>query len=91
MPLHFQGEKLDCAYRLDLLVESRVVVEVKNVAHIESVYVAQMLTYLKLSQCEVGLILNFNVTRLTDGIKRVVRSKAHHPPRTPSLSGFLCD
>jgi GxxExxY protein len=73
MPVVFQGVKLDCGYRLDLLVEGRVVVEVKAVASLHPIFFATMMTYLKLSECEVGLIINFNVPRLTDGVKRVVR------------------
>jgi GxxExxY protein len=73
MPVLFQGERLDCAYRVDLLVEGIVVVELKTVAKLEPVHFAQMMTYLKLSQCEVGLLINFNVVRLVDGVRRVVR------------------
>ena len=74
LPVLFLGERLDCAYRLDLLVEGMVVVELKTVAKLEPVHFAQMMTYLKLSGCEVGLIINFNVTRLIDGLRRVVRA-----------------
>jgi GxxExxY protein len=73
MPLVFQGQKLDCGYRLDMLVEGRVVVEVKAVAKLDPVFFAKMMTYLKLAECEVGLIINFNVLRLMDGVRRVVR------------------
>jgi GxxExxY protein len=81
LPVLFLGERLDCAYRLDLLVEGMVVVELKTVAKLEPVHFAQMMTYLKLSGCEVGLIINFNVTRLIDGLRRVVRA---HDERTPT-------
>jgi GxxExxY protein len=74
MPVFFRGERLDCAYRIDLLVERMVVVELKTVAKLEPVHFAQMMTYLKLSGCEVGLLINFNVTRLVDGLRRVVRA-----------------
>lgn len=73
MPVIFRGERIDCGYRLDLLVEQRVVVELKAVAKLEPVHFAQMMTYLKLSGSVVGLLINFNVTRLTDGLRRVVR------------------
>lgn len=73
LPLVFQGQRLECGYRLDLLVERRVVVELKAIAALESVHFAQMMTYLKLSGCEVGLIINFNVVRLKDGLRRVIR------------------
>jgi GxxExxY protein len=72
MPLIFHGEHLDAGYRVDLLVEGLVVVELKSVAKLDPVHFAQMLTYLKLSGCQVGLLINFNVTRLTDGLRRVV-------------------
>lgn len=84
MPVVFQGERLDCGYRLDLLVEGRVVVEVKAVAQLAPIHFAQMLTYLKLSGCEVGLLINFNVTRLMDGVRRVVRG--YRAPPTPPRS-----
>lgn len=85
MPVLFQGERLDCAYRIDLLVEDIVVVELKTVAKLEPVHFAQMLTYLKLSDCEVGLIINFNVVRLVDGVRRVVRGyKERSLPSVPT-------
>jgi GxxExxY protein len=83
MPVVFQGERLECGYRLDLLVERSVVVELKSIAKLEPVHFAQMMTYLRLSGCEVGLLINFNVPRLTDGLRRVVRS--HRPPTPTSL------
>ena len=73
MPVVFQGERLECGYRVDLLVEGRVVVELKAIARFEPVHFAQMMTYLKLSGCEIGLLINFNVTRLKEGLRRVVR------------------
>lgn len=82
MPVVFQGERLECAYRLDLLVERQVVVELKTVSAFEKVHFAQLLTYLKFSNCEVGLLINFNVTRLMDGVRRVVRG---YPPTSGPL------
>jgi GxxExxY protein len=79
LPLIFQGERLDCAYRLDLLVERRVVVELKTVAALDPVHFAQMMTYLKLSNSEVGLLINFNVARLKDGLRRIVRGYRPSP------------
>jgi GxxExxY protein len=90
MPVIFQGERLDCAYRLDLLVEGVVVVELKTVAKLEPVHLAQMMTYLKLSGCEVGLIINFNVVRLVDGVRRVVRGYKYRSLPSDSL-GVLSD
>lgn len=83
MPVVFQGERLACGYRLDLLVEGLVVVELKAIAKLEPVHFAQMMTYLRLSGCEVGLLINFNVTRLMDGLRRVVRT--HRSPSPPPL------
>ena len=71
LPLVFEGVQLDCGYRLDLLVENCIVVELKSVKKIEDIHLAQMLTYLKLGKFKVGLLINFNVTSLRDGIKRV--------------------
>jgi GxxExxY protein len=71
MPLEYKGIKLDCGYRLDLLVENKVIVEIKAVDAINDVHIAQALTYLKLMDLRVGLIVNFNVAVLAKGIKRV--------------------
>jgi GxxExxY protein len=86
MPVVFRGDRLECGYRLDLLVEGRVVVELKAIAKLEPVHFAQMMTYLRLSGCEVGLLINFNVTRLTDGLRRVVRSYRPPTPTPPRPS-----
>src|SRR5438105_6468729 len=73
MPLVYRGQTMDIGYRLDLLVEDSVVVEVKAVERLEPVHSAQVLSYLRLSGCKVGLLINFNAKWLTpDGIKRVV-------------------
>ncbi len=72
MPLVYKDIKLEQGYRIDLLVEDRVVVEVKMVEAIADVHVAQTLTYLKLSGAKIGLIINFNVLKLTDGIRRLI-------------------
>jgi len=66
---------LDVGFRLDLLVENQVVVELKSVERLVPLHEAQVLTYLKLTQCKVGLLLNFNVALMKDGIKRMVLSK----------------
>jgi GxxExxY protein len=73
MPLIYEEVKLNVGYRLDLLVENLVVVDPKSVEALTPVFIAQMLTYLKLSGCKLGLIINFNVEHLRDGIKRIVR------------------
>ncbi len=72
MPLEYKGIKLDCSYRLDLLVEGEIVIELKTVEKILPVHQAQVLTYLKLLPAKVGLILNFREARLKDGICRLV-------------------
>ena len=71
LPLVYKDVKLDAGYRMDLLVENRVVVEIKSIEAFTDVHIAQVLTYLKLSGCKIGLLLNFNVTSLKNGIKRL--------------------
>ena len=68
LPLVYQEVKLDVGYRLDLLVDNRVVVEIKSVESFNEVHMAQVLTYLKLSKCKIGLLINFNVKSLQQGI-----------------------
>jgi len=72
LPLIYRGIHIDCGYRIDLLVENAVVVELKTVDKILPIHEAQLLSYLKLSGCIVGLIINFNVVVLRDGIRRMV-------------------
>jgi GxxExxY protein len=72
LPVVYQEVKLDCGYRIDLLVESKVVIEVKSVDALNDVHLAQILTYLKLSGCKLGFLINFNVKKIKDGIRRVV-------------------
>ena len=73
LPLVYEGVKLDCSYRMDLVVENCVIVEVKAVAKFDRVHEAQMLSYLQLADLRVGLILNFNVRNLThQGVLRMV-------------------
>jgi GxxExxY protein len=74
LPVIFEEIKLECGYRIDLLVENKIVVELKSVKAIEDIHLAQILTYMRLGKFKVGLILNFNVLSLKDGIKRVVNS-----------------
>jgi len=72
MPLIYQEVKLEIGYRLDIIVEGKVIIEIKSVDAFNEVHFAQILTYLKLSGCKLGLLVNFNVRHLKDGIKRVV-------------------
>jgi GxxExxY protein len=72
LPLVYKEVKLDVGYRLDLLVNNKVIVELKSVEALNDIHTAQVLTYLKLSGCKLGLLMNFNVLRLVDGLKRLV-------------------
>ena len=72
LPLNYKGNSLDCGYRLDILVDNQIVLELKSVERIEPIHKAQLLTYLKLSGFPMGLLLNFNVPLMRDGIVRLV-------------------
>ena len=72
MPVIFEEVKLDCGYRLDLLIERKLVVEIKSVEALHDLHLAQILTYLKLGGYKLGLLINFNVARLKQGLKRVI-------------------
>lgn len=72
IPLVFEEVRLECGYRLDLLVENKLVVEIKSVLEMNEIYFAQTLTYLRLGNYRLGLLINFNVLHLKDGIRRVV-------------------
>ncbi len=72
MPLIYDEVEMDCGYRVDILVEDKLIIELKSVETPNDVHLAQVLTYLKLSNCKLGLLMNFNVSVLKNGIKRVV-------------------
>lgn len=72
LPLIYKEVKLECGYRADFLVEKRIIVEVKSVDVLNDIHLAQTLTYLKLAKCRLGLLINFNILLLKNGIKRVV-------------------
>lgn len=72
MPLIFEEVKLEVGYRIDLLVEHKLVIEIKSVEALNDIHLAQTFTYMKLGNYKLGLLMNFNVVRLKDGIKRVV-------------------
>jgi GxxExxY protein len=74
MPLVYEGIKLDCGYRIDILVENKVVLEIKSVEALSDVHLAQTLTYMKLGNFKLGLLINFNVVLLKNGIKRIVNN-----------------
>ena len=70
LPIFYKDVMLDCGYRLDLVVEDRVIVEIKSVVSFAGIHEAQLLSYLKLSSCKIGLLINFNMKILRDGIRR---------------------
>ena len=72
LPLEYKGVHVDCGYRLDFMVAGKVIVELKTVESLQPVHEAQLLTYLRLTGCKVGLLVNFNVPVLKHGIKRMV-------------------
>ena len=74
MPLIYDDVNLDVGYRMDLFVEKKLVIEIKSVESLNDIHLAQVLTYLKLSKSKLGLLINFNVTLLKNGIKRVVNN-----------------
>lgn len=74
MPLIFEDIKLDCGYIIDILVENKLVIELKSVEELNNVHLAQTLTYMKLGNYKLGLLINFNVLLLKQGIKRVVNN-----------------
>jgi GxxExxY protein len=76
VPLVYKTVKLEAAFQLDMMVDGRIIVELKSVDVLAPIHEAQMLTYLRLTGCRVGLLINFNVPMLKDGIQRVFNSKA---------------
>ena len=72
LPLVYEEVKLDAGYRIDLLVENKLVVEIKSVEALNDLHLAQILTYLKLSNCKLGLLMNFNTVLFKNGVKRVI-------------------
>ncbi|MFZ2324620.1 MAG: GxxExxY protein [Ignavibacteriaceae bacterium] len=72
LPVYYKGESLNAEYKIDILVENEIVIELKSVEQMHPVYEAQLLTYLKLANKKLGLLINFNVPRLIDGYKRML-------------------
>lgn len=72
LPLIYEDVKLECGYRLDLLVEDTIIVEIKSVEALNDIHLAQVLTYLKLNDSKIGLLINFNALQLIKGLKRVI-------------------
>ncbi|WP_394758004.1 GxxExxY protein [Flavobacterium sp.] len=74
LPLIYEEVKLDIGYRLDIIIENKLILEIKSVDSLNDVHFAQLLTYLKLTDCKLGMLINFNVTLIKNGIKRVVNN-----------------
>lgn len=70
MPVYYKGIEIECGYRIDILVDDRLVLELKAVDKVSGIHRAQLLTYMKLSKTPVGLLMNFNVKKLSDGVER---------------------
>ena len=74
LPLVYEEVKLDVGYRLDIIIENKLILEIKSVDALNDIHFAQLLTYLKLTNCKLGLLINFNVVLIKNGIKRVVNN-----------------
>jgi GxxExxY protein len=74
LPLIYEEVKLDVGYRLDIIIENKLILEIKSVDALNDIHFAQLLTYLKLTNCKLGLLINFNVVLIKNGIKRVVNN-----------------
>ena len=74
LPLIYEEVKLDVGYRIDIIVENKLIIEIKSVEALNDVHFAQLLTYLKLTNCKLGLLMNFNVSLIKNGVKRVVNN-----------------
>lgn len=74
LPLIYEEVKLDIGYRIDIIIENKLILEIKSVEALNDVHFAQLMTYLKLTDCKLGMLLNFNVSLIKNGIKRVVNN-----------------
>jgi GxxExxY protein len=74
LPLIYEEVKLDIGYRIDIIVNNKLIIEIKSVEALNDVHFAQLLTYLKLTNCKLGLLINFNVALIKNGVKRVVNN-----------------
>ncbi len=72
LPIEYDGLRLDCGYRADIIVADTVILEIKSIDRILPIHEAQLLTYLRISQCRIGLLINFNTTSLKNGLRRCV-------------------
>jgi GxxExxY protein len=75
MPLFYDEIKMDVGYRLDLLVENKFILEIKSVESLNDVHLAQILTYLRLSRCKLGMLINFNTLHFKNGVRRIINGK----------------
>ena len=89
LPVRYKNVNLDCGYRLDLIVEGRIIIELKTVEQLLPIHEAQMLTYLKLSALSLGLLINFNVPVLKNGIKRIANNFVDSSSASLRLCGDL--
>jgi GxxExxY protein len=85
MPVFFEEVRMKCGYRIDLLVEKKIVIELKSVDALSDVHLAQTLTYLKMGDLKLGLLINFNVARLKDGLRRVINGQLDSVTSVKSL------
>jgi len=74
LPLIYEEVKLDVGYRIDIIVENKLIIEIKSVEALNDVHFAQLLTYLKLTNCKLGLLINFNVSLIKNGVRRVANN-----------------
>jgi GxxExxY protein len=74
LPLIYEEVKLDIGYRIDIIIENKLILEIKSVEALNDVHFAQLLTYLKLTDCKLGMLINFNVNLIKNGIKRVANN-----------------
>lgn len=74
LPLQYEGLNLELGYRVDIIIENKVILELKSVEALNDVHLAQILTYLKLSECKLGMLINFNVSLIKNGIRRVANN-----------------
>lgn len=84
LPVLYKGVRIDCGYRIDLLVERTLMIELKSVDALQRIHQAQLLTYMKLAKVPYGLLINFNTTPLKNGIRRLSMSRTLQAPRQPS-------
>ena len=91
VPLYYKEVRMDCGYRADLIVEKKVIIEIKSVEALNDIHLMQTITHLKLTTCKVALLINFNVTKLKDGIRRVVNNFENVPdkPFDKGVSPFI--